>query len=54
MGVALIHYSQERWQSMLGQQLRSIEQSQQKQAISITDNHGYLTQAFWVQVFQKT
>jgi hypothetical protein len=53
MGVTLIHYSQERWQIMLDQQLMPIKQSHYTQAISIANNHGYLTQEFWVQVFHK-
>jgi hypothetical protein len=55
MAIALIHHSQERQQIMLDQQLTSInKQSDQMQAISVANNHGYLTQALWVQVFHKT
>jgi hypothetical protein len=53
MGVALTHYSQERGQSTLDQQLSSIKQSHKMQAIPVANNHRYLTQAFWVHFFTK-
>jgi hypothetical protein len=54
MGFALIHLPPKGQQSTLDQQLMPIKQSHLMLAISIANNQGHFSQAFWVQVFHKT